>query len=71
MKRLLSTLLLLLALCLCSDPRQEPPQVIYTDATVLPLYDALDSLQIGVPEGYLIREPALPSPAPWTWRWPD
>ena len=28
----------------------------------LPLYDALDSLQIGVPEGYAIQQPALPSP---------
>ena len=28
----------------------------------LPLYDALDRLEIGVPEGYAILEPALPSP---------
>lgn len=29
----------------------------------LPLYDALDSLEIGVPEGYALLEPALPSPS--------
>ena len=28
----------------------------------LPLYDCLDSLEIGVPEGYALLEPALPSP---------
>ena len=28
----------------------------------LPLYDALDKLEIGVPDGYAILEPELPSP---------